>query len=67
MDDEEKAYDEGWRSSYLGYGLRENPYKRHSEMWDSWRDGWLDNRKSDPYWSDVKKYQRNARRKLKKQ
>lgn len=50
MDENEKAYSDGYESEHSGYKLKDNPHKRFSEKWSQWRQGWLDHRSDDQYW-----------------
>jgi len=44
------AYGEGHDAYHDGYKLSDNPYSLRSEQGASWRTGWKDEQKDDPYW-----------------
>lgn len=58
MDSLEKAYGDGHNAYHDGKSLKDNPYKRFSSEWDSWKTGWNDEKKDDPYWERVKQIRR---------
>ena len=62
MDIEEKAYSEGHFSYHDGRRLKDNPYKRFTTEWEQWKQGWTDERTEDPYWENVRRIQRNYKR-----
>lgn len=55
MNSEEKAYGEGHEAYHDGHTLRDNPYKRHTEEWIEWKNGWNDEKSDDPYWEKIRK------------
>lgn len=44
------AYSKGHDAYYNGYRLKDNPYKRYTDQWEQWRQGWNDEKQDDPYW-----------------
>jgi len=62
---EENSYSEGYSANHNGYRLSDNPYKRFTESWNSWKQGFLDNDKDDPYFRKLRSLQRRIKNKIK--
>jgi len=60
-----KYYGQGHEAHYRGYTLKHNPYKRFSNEWTNWRQGWNDSNNDDDYWQKIRNIHRNTKRKLK--
>lgn len=62
MDGDEIAYGKGHDAAHDGYTLKYNPYKRFTSEWYEWKSGWNDENSDDPYWKNVKRLQRNSKK-----
>lgn len=56
MSEEKNPYGEGHEAHYIGHRLKDNPYKRFTEDWEQWREGWKDEDADDPYWRRNRNY-----------
>lgn len=55
-------YGQGHMAYHDGYRLSDNPYKRYSEEWQEWRDGWNDEKREDPYWERIRRIHKKTRK-----
>ena len=58
----EKQYSEGHVAYYNGLRLKDNPYKRFTQEWEQWRQGWNDEKSDNPYWERLRYIQKKHRR-----
>ena len=60
-----EPYSEGYAAQHNGYRLSDNPYKRFTDNWSNWKQGWCDNDKDDPYYRKLRALQYRIKNKIK--